>query len=80
MRKNLFLLTILVIGLMAFKKGPDPKAPNKLKSMTGTMELVEGRYWWQKFVVDEEVYNENGELISSVKGNITWNKPEYYYA
>ena len=78
MKVKVILAALLLFGLLGCKK-EDNKPYQKIKAITGTMVPTEGPYWDQKFVADEEVYDEQGRIISSVKGSLINNQPGYFY-
>jgi YD repeat-containing protein len=70
------LLAVLLLSFASCKKGHDPQFERKIKSVTGYMSAFGSE---NKFIADEEVYDENGKLISSIKGNFLYNEPSYYH-
>ncbi len=78
--KSKLLLTILICtGLSACKKD-NAEPSQKLQSVTGTMTPTDGQYFGKpSFIADQEIYNEDGNMVSSIKGNITYTDPYSYY-
>jgi hypothetical protein len=74
-----FLLTVFLIISLASCKKDNHKHLQKLKSVTGYMTALEGVYTGEKFIADQEVYDEEGYLISSIKPVLYYNEPNYYY-
>lgn len=66
------------ISLASCKKSGN-KPIQKLKSVTGYMTALEGPYIGEKFIIDQEIYDADGRLISSVKPVIYYNDPSYYF-
>ncbi len=79
MRFKLILTALIFFGLLGCKKDKNLNPYKNVKSITGHMVPNEGPFYGQKFVADEEVYDEEGRMISSVKGMIAWNQPGYFY-
>lgn len=77
--KSKLLLTVFVCMALSACKKDNAKPSQKLQSVTGSMTTTVGQYSDQPFIVDQEVYNEEGKIISSIKGNITYTDPYSYY-
>src|SRR5690348_4256454 len=77
MKFKILLTALVLFSFLGCKKNIIP--PKKVKSMTGTMTPTEGPYWDQKFIADQEVFDEEGRLTSSIKGSFVNNQPGYFY-
>ncbi|MGY3213309.1 hypothetical protein [Mucilaginibacter sp. HD30] len=78
MRFKLILIALMFFGLLGCKKDKGVNPYKNIKSITGTMMPSEGPFYGQKFVADEEVYDNEGRMISSVKGSFVSNNPSNF--
>ncbi|MFD0748563.1 RHS repeat domain-containing protein [Mucilaginibacter calamicampi] len=78
MKFGILLTAFIIFGLSGCKKDGNSNSYKKIRSITGYMVPAEGPSYGQRFIADEEVFDEEGRLISSVKGALIYNQSNYF--